>query len=247
MADPHERAQQGYATLKDRFPDLALVPLFNEYVPQVARCRDNFPPTRLGGEAVDIPALTPVVRSVVDRKNFSFLAYVLKTQDSTSEPTSGWPACSSRSANSRRACRLARPRRSYGIRRRAARYSRTRRFDLLKYARRGSTHGRMAHDFIKGPRRMKLARRTFLHLAAGAAALPAGRALHSAQAYPSRPVRFIVPAPPGGALDIIARLMGQWLTNSSARPSSSRTGPAPAPISASRRSCARPRTATRCS
>ena len=85
VADPHERAQQGYATLKDRFPDLALVPLFNEYVPQIARCRDNFPPTRFGGEPVDIPALTPVVRSVVDRKNFSFLAYVLKTQDSTSE------------------------------------------------------------------------------------------------------------------------------------------------------------------
>jgi hypothetical protein len=85
VADPHERALQGYATLKDRFPDLALVALFNEYVPQIARCRDNFPPTRLGGEAVDIPALTPVVRSVVDRKNFSFLAYVLKTQDSTSE------------------------------------------------------------------------------------------------------------------------------------------------------------------
>jgi hypothetical protein len=85
LADPHERAQQGYATLKDRFPDLALVALFNEYVPQIARCRDNFPLTRLGGEAVDIPALTPVVRSVVDRKNFSFLAYVLKTQDSTSE------------------------------------------------------------------------------------------------------------------------------------------------------------------
>ena len=61
------------------------MPLFNEYVPQFARCRANFPPTRLGGEPVDIPALTPVVRSVVDRPNFSFLAYAQKTQDTTSE------------------------------------------------------------------------------------------------------------------------------------------------------------------
>jgi hypothetical protein len=85
LADPDERSRQGYAMLKDRFPDLALVPLFNEAVPQIARCMENFPPTRLGGDPVTIPALTPVVRSVVDRKNFSFLAYVLKTKDSTSE------------------------------------------------------------------------------------------------------------------------------------------------------------------
>jgi hypothetical protein len=85
LADPDERSRQGYAMLKDRFPDLALVPLFNEVLPQIVRCQENFPPTRLGGDPVFIPALTPVVRSVVDRKNFSFLAYVLKTKDSTSE------------------------------------------------------------------------------------------------------------------------------------------------------------------
>ena len=59
---------------------------------------------------------------------------------------------------------------------------------------------------------MKLPRRQFLHLAAGAAALPAVSRIAGAQAYPSRPVRLIVPVPPGGALDIIARLMGQWLS-----------------------------------
>ena len=58
---------------------------------------------------------------------------------------------------------------------------------------------------------MKLPRRKFLHLAAGAAALPAVSRFAFAQAYPTRPVHIIVPVPPGGALDIIARLMGKWL------------------------------------
>ena len=59
---------------------------------------------------------------------------------------------------------------------------------------------------------MKFPRRQFLHLAAGAAALPAFSRIAGAQTYPARPVRLIVPVPPGGALDIIARLMGQWLS-----------------------------------
>jgi tripartite-type tricarboxylate transporter receptor subunit TctC len=58
---------------------------------------------------------------------------------------------------------------------------------------------------------MKLPRRTFLHLAAGAAALPATSRFAWALAYPTRPVRIIVPFPAGQATDTIARLMGQSL------------------------------------
>jgi tripartite-type tricarboxylate transporter receptor subunit TctC len=59
---------------------------------------------------------------------------------------------------------------------------------------------------------MKLPRRQFLHLAAGAAALPAFARIACAQAYPARPVRVIVPFAPAGTTDILARLIGQWLS-----------------------------------
>ena len=59
---------------------------------------------------------------------------------------------------------------------------------------------------------MKLPRRDFLHLAGGAAALPALSRVARAQAYPARSVRIVVPVAAGGANDVTARLIGQWLS-----------------------------------
>jgi tripartite-type tricarboxylate transporter receptor subunit TctC len=59
---------------------------------------------------------------------------------------------------------------------------------------------------------MKLPRRNFLHLAAGAAALPAVARIARAQAYPSRPVTIIVPFAAGGGTDVSARIVGDYMS-----------------------------------
>src|SRR5262245_62030481 len=65
---------------------------------------------------------------------------------------------------------------------------------------------------------MNLPRRQFLHLAARAAALPAVSRFAWAQPYPSRPVRIIVGLTAGSASDIVARLVGQWLSERLGQP-----------------------------
>jgi tripartite-type tricarboxylate transporter receptor subunit TctC len=65
---------------------------------------------------------------------------------------------------------------------------------------------------------MKLPRRNFLHLAAGAAALPVLSRIARAQSYPSRPINLVITFPAGGAPDIIGRLTGQWLSERLGQP-----------------------------
>ena len=71
---------------------------------------------------------------------------------------------------------------------------------------------------VRGASPVKLLRRKFLHLAAGAAALPAVSRIAQAQTYPSRPVRILVGFPPGSAPDIVARLLGQQLSDRLGQP-----------------------------
>src|SRR5215475_4520015 len=65
---------------------------------------------------------------------------------------------------------------------------------------------------------MKLPRRNFLHLATGTAALPVVSRIARAQAYPTRPLRWIVGFLPGGGADTVARIAGQWLSDRLGQP-----------------------------
>jgi tripartite-type tricarboxylate transporter receptor subunit TctC len=65
---------------------------------------------------------------------------------------------------------------------------------------------------------MKLPRRQFLSLAAGAAALPLAARIATAQAYPTRPIRIVVGYPAGGSTDLVARIVGQWVAERLGQP-----------------------------
>src|SRR5262245_35196513 len=64
----------------------------------------------------------------------------------------------------------------------------------------------------RGEANMRFPRREFLRLAAGAAALPVAASVARAQAYPSKPIRWIIGFPAGGGADAVARIMEPWLT-----------------------------------
>jgi tripartite-type tricarboxylate transporter receptor subunit TctC len=81
---------------------------------------------------------------------------------------------------------------------------------VVKFAASGQTDLRLLIIHWEGL--MRFPRRQFLRLAASAAALPILPRIARAQTYPIRPIHLIVPYPPGGGTDIIARLMGQWLS-----------------------------------
>ena len=89
VADPDRRSRQGYDMLRGRFPNLALVPVLNEALPHVSRYRDQFPGTRLGGAPLQVPALSPMIKGVIERPSFSFAALAATSADSTSE-LAGW-------------------------------------------------------------------------------------------------------------------------------------------------------------
>jgi tripartite-type tricarboxylate transporter receptor subunit TctC len=84
--------------------------------------------------------------------------------------------------------------------------------------RRRGAHQQPPHQRSEEKGRVKLARRRFLRLAAGAAALPAVARIARAQAYPARPVRIIVGFPAGSSPDIIARIMSPWLSERFGQP-----------------------------
>ena len=89
MAGADARSQQGYTLLRHRFPNMPLVPVINEALPHIARSCDQFPGTRLGGAPLTVPALSPVLKGVIERPSFSFAALAATAPDRTTE-LYGW-------------------------------------------------------------------------------------------------------------------------------------------------------------
>jgi hypothetical protein len=89
LPDGDRRSRQGYAVLRERFAHLPIVPVINEALPQAIRFRDDFPGTATGGAPLTIPALSPVIKGVIERPIFSFAALAATASDTTTE-LYGW-------------------------------------------------------------------------------------------------------------------------------------------------------------
>jgi hypothetical protein len=89
LPDGDHRSRQGYAVLRERFAHLPIVPVINEALPQAIRFRDDFPGTATGGAPLTIPALSPVIKGVIERPKFSFAALAATASDTTTE-LYGW-------------------------------------------------------------------------------------------------------------------------------------------------------------
>jgi hypothetical protein len=89
VPDGDRRSRQGYTVLCDRFGHVPIVPVINEALPQAFVFRDNFPGTPTGGAALTIPALSPVIKGVIERPSFSFAALAATASDTTTE-LYGW-------------------------------------------------------------------------------------------------------------------------------------------------------------
>ena len=89
LPDGDRRSRQGYAVLRERFAHLPIVPVVNEALPQAIRFRDDFPGTATGGAPLTIPALSPVIKGVIERPSFSFAAHAANASDTTTE-LYGW-------------------------------------------------------------------------------------------------------------------------------------------------------------
>src|SRR5262249_17329806 len=89
IADGDRRSRQGYAVLRDRFARVPIVPVINEALPHAFVFRDDFPGTPAGGAPLTIPALSPVIKGVIERPSFSFAALATTAADTTTE-LYGW-------------------------------------------------------------------------------------------------------------------------------------------------------------
>ncbi len=85
LADPDPRSVHGYAVLRERMPDLPLLPVFNDALPGMFRCRDSFPAPPQGGTPLVIPPVSPVLKGVFERQGFSFADFIAQPYNRTSE------------------------------------------------------------------------------------------------------------------------------------------------------------------